>query len=83
MNAALGNLQHILKTHARGPAMSARELSAAGEVLGERTLDILIALKGCQRCSDGKPILSVFLNPSTDGRCRIYGCHTDVAAIKG
>ena len=44
MNAALGNLQHILKTHARGPAMSARELSAAGEVLGERTLDILIAL---------------------------------------
>ena len=44
MNAALGNLQHTLETHARGPAMLARELGAAGEVLGERTLDILIAL---------------------------------------
>ena len=44
MNAVLGDLQHTLETHARGPAMSARELGAAGEVLSERALDILIAL---------------------------------------
>ena len=44
VNAVLGDLQHTLETHARGPAMSARELGAAGEVLSERALDILIAL---------------------------------------
>lgn len=46
MNAALGNLQHTLETHARGPAMSARELGAAGEVLG---LQAMFAAKDAAR----------------------------------